>query len=164
MSHIRSTYYTKFIKCYYGLTVYGLNFSIKRESLKEELKDADYRILNFRHFNKIKNFCSILFGTTSFSRNVTWDSQTNIFITCIRSSKSRANIAQCCRHNLLLEQVITWACPFFFDHHKGINHPANVILLSTLHFMYARIGGHYPPFIQDPPGGLVGLRTIPNSI
>lgn len=116
---------------------------IQQDFLKEEFKAFIDQILNFKH---IRSFTLKIFLNNLSFRNVTghWKSHTNICITCTRS---RAHFVQCGTHNLLLEQVVTkmekvdlvkdFSCAcFFFDHQEGINHPSNVILISTLHFIY----------------------------
>ena len=124
----------------------NLNYTIDIKQYEKIIKS----VLSMKHNNYLKQFMVKLFRNNLYFKNITSKfSDSGITCnSCKESPEDRPHFFSCKVHLKIIEKLN--ACfvnleilkqppsitPFFYNHTLSINHPSNLIFISTIKFMY----------------------------
>ena len=140
----------------------NLNFTIEIKQYEKIIKS----ILSMKHHNYLKQFMVKLFRNNLYFKNITskFSDSGIICNSCKNHPENRPHFFLCEKHTTIFEKLN--AClinlkllktspsitPYFYNSTLSINHPTNLILISTMKFMYnLRFSEIVPnlPLVQD---------------
>ena len=116
----------------------------------QQYEDIIRSVLRMKHHNYLKQFMLRLFRNNLYFKNVTskFSDSGLICNSCKDSHENRPHFFICkihadiinklctCFVNLKLLKTTPNVVPFFYNHTISINHPTNLILISTFKYMY----------------------------
>ena len=124
----------------------NLNTTIKINQYEKIIKS----VLSMKHHNYLKQFMVKLFRNNLYFKNITskFSDSGTICNSCKEHPENRPHFFLCIKHltiieklnccfiNLKILKTSPSISPYFFNSTISINHPSNLIFISTMKFMY----------------------------